>query len=351
MKSKRQRVNFFAKSLVIALTLFSINFCATAKEIKSAQYVLSELFSSSKKTKNNHSHSDGSLSEIFTSSKKIKKTKNKHSDNSEHLWGRIRNNFGFTSQKDHHRVQQYIQKYSAQERNLHRVITKAAPYLYYIVEELETRGMPAELAFVPIVESAFEPQATSHKGAAGIWQFIPGTAKQYGLKRDASYDGRRDVAASTKAALDYLAYLHEEFDNNWMLALAAYNSGEGTVKKAIQRNLRAGKSTSFWSLKLPKETTLYVPQILALAEVIGSPEKHDISLPRIANKPYLATVYPGKTIDFNKMAKLAEMNVKEIYRLNPGYKRHATHLKGAHELLLPVENAKKFENNFSKKHT
>jgi len=312
------------KNFIIALTLFSLCFCVGAKEGKSSKLFLTDLL-------------------------KLNSTKKYKNSNAESLWNRIRNNFALPrSQKKHHRVQHFVQKFSTQEKNINRIATKAAPYLYLIVEELEKRKMPTELALVPFVESAFEPRATSPKKAAGIWQFIPSTGRQYGLKQDGFYDGRRDIVASTKAALDYLSFLHAEFDNNWMLALAAYNAGEGTVHRAIKRNLRAGKQISFWDLKLPAETSRYVPQILALAEVIGNPEKHDISLTSIQNRPYLTAVDPGKAIDFAKVAKLAEINVKEIRRLNPGYRRPSTHPKGPRELLLPVENAEKLENNLAK---
>lgn len=276
---------------------------------------------------------------------KTKKTKS--STTHKQLWNRMRDNYDIApKQTEVHKqpaVQKYVKHYAEKEKTLERMSTQATPYLYHIVEALEERDMPGELALLPMIESAFQPQATSKRGAAGLWQFIPSTGRYFGLKQDAWYDGRRDVRASTKAALDYLAFLHEEFDHNWMLALAAYNAGEGTVRRAINKNIKQGKPTSFWDLNLPKETREYVPKFLALAHVIGQPEKHDISLPEIENKPYFVPVRFNKTLNFQQAANLANINITELKRLNPGYKRGNTRIRGAQELLLPVANKDIFE--------
>lgn len=269
------------------------------------------------------------------------------------LWARLRKNYDMGQRHkntaDQKRIQRFVTEYRNGEKQLTRMTHRASPYLYYIVEELEKRKLPGELALLPMIESAFEPQANSPKGAAGLWQFMPKTGKYYGLKQDQWYDGRRDVAASTSAALNYLEILHKQFDNNWLLALAAYNAGEGRVSKAIKRNAKAGKPTNFWSLELPKETKDYVPKFLALAEVVAHPEKHDLSLPAIENKPYLVPVNPGKALDFNKVSKLADMEVNEVKRLNPGYRRQSTHPKGPQQLLLPTENAEKLMKSLENK--
>lgn len=289
--------------------------------------------------------------------------------NYKQIWGRLRNNYHLTSNltasnssttikgkkalsaphSNHQKVANYVKKYTRQQKTLNRMTTQAKPYLYYIVEQLEKRNMPGELALLPIIESAFRPQATSNRGAAGLWQFIPSTGRLYGLKQDNWYDGRRDITASTKAALDYLQFLHKEFDHNWMLALAAYNSGEGTVRRAIKRNKRAGKPTTFWDLNLPKETKEYVPKFLALAEVIGNAEKHSIALPAIENQPYFKLVNPGTHLNFQQAAKLAGMDIFKLKQLNPGYRRASTHPKGPQQLLLPIANVEKFEFNLAKK--
>ncbi len=269
------------------------------------------------------------------------------------IWHRIRDNYDMNNatleEKGQVEIQKYVKKYRQNERTLAKVSKQATPYLYYIVEELEKRNMPGELALLPMLESAFQPNATSHRGAAGLWQFIPSTGRFYGLKQDAWYDGRRDITASTQAALNYLEFLYEEFDQNWTLALAAYNAGEGTVHRAIKQNLRAGKPTTFWDLKLPKETRAYVPKFLALAEIVNNPAKHAISLPPIDNKPYFVPVNPKTPLNFHQAAKLADIHISELKRLNPGYRQATTHPKGPQELLLPVVNAEKFEYNFAKK--
>ncbi len=267
------------------------------------------------------------------------------------LWERIRKNFDMPRRKhaqEQARIQHFVQHYAADEKRLNRMSSQASPYLHFIVEELEKREMPGELALLPMIESAFEPRATSRKGAAGLWQFVPKTGKQYGLKQDSWYDARRDVIASTRAALDYLQELHKEFGGNWPLALAAYNAGPGTVHRAIKKNVQSGMPTTFWHLKLPKETQHYVPKFLALAEVVANPKKHDVSLPLIENKPYFVTVDPGKQVSLNKVAKIADISMYELKRLNAGYRKANTHPKGPKRLLLPVENAIKFEDNISK---
>jgi len=269
------------------------------------------------------------------------------------LWHRIRENYNIAPKASvemnkQPQIEKYVKQYAEKEKTLNKMSTQATPYLYHIVEELEQREMPGELALLPMIESAFQPGATSNRGAAGLWQFIPSTGKYFGLKQNAWYDERRDIRTSTRAALDYLAFLHESFDHNWMLALAAYNAGEGTVRRAIQKNLKQGKPTSFWDLSLPKETREYVPKFLALAEVIAQPEKHDILLPEIENKPYFAPVLFNKTLNFQQAAHLANIHITELKRLNPGYKRHIN-TKASQEFLLPIANKAIFEYNFANK--
>lgn len=259
------------QGLVLASTLLAIYTCEGATH-KPARSSFSEWFFSNSSTQTIHQRNA--------------KLKTKANHNAVQIWDRIRLNYGIHSSKEKHQVQKHIKKYSAQEKTLYKHSSNAKPYLYHIVEQLEQRGMPSELALLPMIESAFQPKATSPKGAAGLWQFMPATGRQYGLKKGRGYDERRDLVASTRAALDYLEFLHKEFDHDWMLALAAYNSGEGTVQKAIKKNKRSGKDTSFWSLSLPKETQNYVPKLLALAEVIKNPDKHEVSLPMIKNTPY-----------------------------------------------------------------
>lgn len=269
------------------------------------------------------------------------------------VWERIRKNFDIPSSHklggpQNPRIQHFIKQYG--EKQLTDMGTKASPYMYYIIDQLEKRNMPGELALLPMIESAFEPGATSKAKAAGLWQFIPSTGKQFGLKQDQYYDARRDVKASTKAALDYLEALHKEFDQNWTLALAAYNAGEGRIRQAIQKNKKKGKATHFWALDLPEETKKYVPKLLALAEVVKNSDKNKMPLPPIENKPYFENVNVGKSVELGKVAKLAEIELKELKRLNAGYKKSATapNGKGPQELLLPVENANTLKLNMHK---
>ncbi len=223
-----------------------------------------------------------------------------------------------------------------------RVVKRAKPFLYYIVEEIEKREMPLELALLPIVESAFDPFAYSHGRAAGMWQFIPGTAKRFGIQQSWWYDGRRDVIASTQGAMDYLTYLHKYFDGNWLHALAAYNSGEGRVARAIKRNAKAGKPTDFWSLDLPRETRAYVPKLLALADILKNKDDYAFTWPEVENVAVIELVDIGSQVDLAFAADLAGMSVKNLHALNPGYNRWATDPDGPHRLVLPKDKAAAF---------
>lgn len=240
------------------------------------------------------------------------------------------------------RVQQQLNWYKKHPDYMKRVIKRATPYYYHIINEAVKRGIPAELALLPIVESAFDPFAYSHGRAAGPWQFIPSTGKHFGLKQNWWYDGRRDILLSTDAAFNYLSQLNKRFDGDWLLALAAYNAGGGNVSKAIKRNKKANKPIDYWSLKLPKETMAYVPKLLAVSELIKNSEAYGLELPSIPNEPYFATVDTGSQIDMAQAAELAGITTKELYLLNPGFNRWATAPEGPHRLLVPVDNAEQF---------
>lgn len=259
------------------------------------------------------------------------------------LWQRIRNGYAIkATQTLHPDTEKQLARFINQPDYINRVVERARPYLHYIVDELEQRDMPLELALLPVVESAYQPFAYSSGSAAGIWQFIPGTGKVYGLDQNWWYDGRRDILESTRAALDYLEKLHTDF-GTWPLALAAYNSGEGTVGRAIKRNIKEGKGTDFWSLDLPKETSAYVPKLLAISEIIKQPEKYDLTLNSVDNSPFLTVVETGSQFDLALAAKLAGITTDEIYQLNPGYNRWATSPDGPHRLVLPVSQADIFQ--------
>lgn len=259
------------------------------------------------------------------------------------LWQRIRTGFSLS---DHQQLapetQSRLEWFADRPEYLALVSSRATPFLYYIVDALEKRNMPMEIALLPIVESGFQPMANSTSSAAGIWQFIPGTGKVFGLEQNWWYDGRRDVIRSTNAALDYLERLHGYF-NDWELALAAYNAGEGTVGRAIKKNIEAGRDTDFWSLDLPAETTAYVPKLLAISHLIQHPELYEITLSPIQNEPYLTVVDVGSQIDLTLAAKLANMRVENLYSLNPGFNRWATSPEGPHQLVLPIAKATQFK--------
>jgi membrane-bound lytic murein transglycosylase D len=194
------------------------------------------------------------------------------------IWNRLRNNFALNLASDNSYVQFHAAKYKKQDKYLQQVTSNANPYLSHIVEQLEKRKMPGELALLPMIESSYNPFAISNMGAAGIWQLGKTTGKRYGLKQTNWHDGRQDLAAATDAALNYLQFLHKEFDGDWFLALAAYNAGEGRVHRAIQRNLAENKPIDFWSLTLPKQTKNYVPKLLALANLIKHANINELAL-------------------------------------------------------------------------
>ena len=258
------------------------------------------------------------------------------------LWQRMRDGFRLSHETDRKRVMDELKWYVNHPEYVERVTKRAAPHLHYIIEELEKRGLPLEFALLPIVESAYDPFAYSHSRAAGLWQFIPGTARVYGLKIDWWYDGRRDVRASTTAAIDYLEYLHNMLGEDWLLALAAYNAGQGNVLSSIRASKLPADEVNFWSLKVFRETYTYVPRLLAISELINHPDRYHMTLPDVANKPYWKVVETMGQLDLNKAAELADVSSKEIYLLNAGFNQWATHPDGPHELIIPVGKADVF---------
>jgi len=258
------------------------------------------------------------------------------------IWDRLRDRFALTI-PDNPRVDRKWQWFVAHPEYLERVQRRARPYLRYIVDQVEARGLPGELALLPVVESAYQPFAYSSGQASGIWQFIPSTGRHFGLKQTWWYDGRRDVIASTGAALDYLAQLSTEFDGDWELALAAYNTGSGNLRRAIRRNQKRGRPTDFWSLELPSETETYVPRLLAIARLIAEPKEAGITLADIPDIPYFSPVGTGGQVDLAMAADMAGLSTDELHALNPGYNRWATDPDGPHRLLVPVDCAEKLE--------
>ncbi|KQH85139.1 LysM peptidoglycan-binding domain-containing protein [Vibrio sp. Vb2880] len=242
-------------------------------------------------------------------------------------------------------VDYYRTWYIKHPGHLEIVAKRAEPFLYLITEKIEQRNLPLELALLPIVESSFDAFAYSHGSAAGLWQFVPGTGKMYGLEQNFWYDGRRDVDAATDAALDYLTYLSNRFNGDWYNAIAAYNSGGGRVSSAIRKNTNLGKPTDFFSLDLPKETSGYVPKLLALADIIANQERYGVSLRAIANKPVLKLVDPEEQLDLAIAANYAGISVKELQSYNPAYNQWATAPDGPFQLLLPIDTVARFQQN------
>ena len=257
----------------------------------------------------------------------------------EDLWERMRAGFQLNDLYTHESVVQQIEEYADNQRFFDLITERAAPFLYWIIEEIDRRQLPLELALLPIVESTFNPNARSREHAVGLWQFLGATGKSFGLQQDWWYDGRRDPRASTVAALDYLEVLYKQFDEDWLLALAAYNTGEGNLRKAIRRNGGKPGEIDFWDLRLSGETRAHIPKLLALAAVISNSEQHGIALTPLPNQPALQTVDIGSQIDISQAAKLAKMDYAELRALNPGYLQWATHPDHPQQLLLPHANA------------
>ena len=258
------------------------------------------------------------------------------------VWARIR--AGFKMQKlDGPLVAKHEQWFINNPEYMERMLERAGMYLYYIVEEVEKRGMPTEIALLPAIESAYKPYAYSRAKAAGLWQFIPSTGKLYGLKANWWYDGRRDVEAATGAALNYLDKLRNDFNGDWHLALAAYNAGEGKVSRMMEYNRLRGLPTTYEHLKLKSETVNYVPRLLAFVNIVAEPEKYGIQLAAIPNKPYFAKVETKSQIDLGVAAKLAELQVDDLHKINPGHNRWATDPEGPHYLFVPVDKKELLE--------
>ncbi|NRB77892.1 MAG: LysM peptidoglycan-binding domain-containing protein [Saccharospirillaceae bacterium] len=259
------------------------------------------------------------------------------------IWQRVRRNSQLNLSIDNPAIQKQLATYLRHPSYIDKMVSRSSRYIYFIMGEIEKRGIPSELALLPIVESAFDPFAYSHGAASGMWQFIPGTGKEQGLQQDWWYDGRRDVIASTNAALDYLTALTRYFKGDWMLGLAAYNSGAGTVQKAIRKNKKLGEPTDFWSLSLPKETQDYVPKLIAISKIFQDPNQYDVDLHSVASEPYFAQVETHSQIDLAQAAKMAQTDLDEIYKLNPGFNRWATSPNGPHQLLVPIAKKEIFE--------
>ena len=257
------------------------------------------------------------------------------------LWGPIRAHLQLTAREENKpAVQAQIRWFAKNPAYLNDAVSRAAPYMGYVYTQVTKRNLPTELVLLPIIESGYNPSATNaSSGAAGMWQLMSSTARAHGVHQDKGFDGRRDLYSSTNAALDYLTYLKSFFGGDWLLAIAAYDTGEGNVQNAIRHNTQHDKNTHFWALPLAFETRSYIPRLLALAAIVKNPAKYGVTLPSISAKPYLELVDVGRTgisLSLAHAAKLAGMNLSELKQLNPGVKNSSANLTQG-QFALPID--------------
>jgi membrane-bound lytic murein transglycosylase D len=256
------------------------------------------------------------------------------------LWRRLGAGFRLGNLEDTpDRVEKFERWYAKHPKYFDRLSERAYWFLYYVLEQVEARGMPAEIAILPAIESAFRPDATSRSRAAGMWQFIGATGRRYGLRQDWWMDARRDLVQSTRAALDYLDFLSQEFSGDWELALAAYNAGEGTIRRQLQRNKQKGLPGNYSRLKLRRETMEYLPRLLAVRNILRDPGKYGITLPPLENRPTLQVVDLKNQTDISVAATFTSLTRKQLHFLNLGYRRGVTPPNGPHHLVVPVDEA------------
>lgn len=264
-----------------------------------------------------------------------------HLNQQECAWQKLRSTFSLPVQ-DTSLIQENLNWFASNPGFINDLVRNSTPFLSYIIDKLQEKNLPTELALLPMIESDFNPFAHSIAGAAGIWQLMPGTASGYGVEQNWWFDGRKDVITSTKAAIRYLCYLHKTFNDDWLLAIAAYNSGEGTIKNAIRKNKRLNKRTDYWSLDLPRQTKQYVPKLLALVALINMTN----DLPEFTIAQHFKVLSLSRQIDFKVIAKLSQTPLVEIIRLNAGYNRLLTSPKGPHKIAIPLHNIPTFINNY-----
>lgn len=250
----------------------------------------------------------------------------------ESIWTSMSTELVLDHQNETSQVQAEIHQLLTDRNKFYEILQAAGPYIYYIYKQTQVRGLPAELALIPVIESEFNPNDRSKKGAAGLWQLMPQTAHELGVPLKSGYDGRRSVVASTKAALAYFNDLGNDFEGNWYLAIAAYDCGQGKVKSVVRRT----GTDSFWKLPLPRETKHYVPKLLAVATIIKNPGKYGIKLPPIGNKPYFTELKVKKPVNLDNVAKSSGINIKMLHTLNPDHKGMIMPAKGSNSLLVPI---------------
>lgn len=275
----------------------------------------------------------------------ISKTAASHKDT---VWERLLSLYSLPK-IENERIDREVEWYLNHPQALSTIQNRAEPYLHLILDEIEAKNIPGELALLPVIESAFVPDANSRVAASGLWQFMPSTGRMFGLQQNSWYDGRRDVYASTKAATTYLKQLSQNFDGDWLLALASYNWGKGNVKKSIEHNEGRNMPTDYWSLRMPEETSKYVPRLLAIAQIFAHAEKYNVNLHHIPNKPYFEIVKLDAQLNLSKAAEMADMSLHDFMKLNPGFNKSKTAPEGSgpRRLLIPVAKAESFKENLA----
>lgn len=271
-----------------------------------------------------------------------------HASTDQNIWDVLAQQFNLDHELNQPQVQHQLRWIIAHPDYVTNLAQQAEPYIYHIVTEIQKRHLPGEIALVPMIESSYDPFAYSGAGAAGLWQLMPDTSKDLGLKRDWWLDSRRSIRPSTNAALNYLTYLHNYFNGEWELAFAAYDAGEGAMTRIIKKsNQRSKSKVDFWTLSVPQETRAYVPRLLALAEVFQHAARYHIKLPYIPHAPYFEEVNIGSQIDLNHAAKLAGISYKDLIKLNPGFNRWATAPYRPFKLLIPADKVAHFTRNLT----
>jgi len=255
----------------------------------------------------------------------------------ESLWERLSDGFELSA-IENSRIDKQLQFLQSGLKSLRSNLIDASPYLFYIADQLERSSVPLDIALLPLIESAFNPTALSSQSAVGIWQFIPATASHYGLSVNKHHDQRKDVIASTTAAIRYLSDLHRQFEGDWLLALAAYNTGPGNVRTAMRKATRQGREPTYWNLKLSQETSNYVPRLIAATKMIRNPDVYGLTLPPLANQKQIESVSVGRRISIEQVAELTDIAIEEVKSLNPGLHKGLTPVDGPHRLILPVES-------------
>lgn len=271
--------------------------------------------------------------------------------NADDMWVRLRENFSWEIPSENPLVTQHRNLLLSKNYYFPKLTEQSQDYIHYVVQSLDERGMPFELALLPAVESFYNPTAYSRSHASGLWQFIPSTGKVYGLKQSEQYDARRDMIASTQAALNLLEYLRDRFHGDWFLALAAYNYGSTNVERAMARNAAEGKPTDYWSIPLPTETRNYVPKLLAIAELIKSPKQYSLQLPALDNKPIIKVLTMESAFSLTQVAQLANLPIERVRRLNAGYAGSVSPQEGPYQLVLPIESADNFQQQYAQLNT